>query len=152
MSNVRTRLASLRDISDVAVLFDEYRQFYEHPADIFLATTYIQERINKNESVIIVADDESRLVGFCQLYPSFCSLMAAPIFCLYDLFVSPRARKSGVGRTLLLAAEHHAAHNGYVRLDLTTAKTNLAAQALYDSLGWVRDEMFFTYSKSIKSI
>ena len=35
------------------------------------------------------------------------------------------------------------------RLDLTTAKTNLPAQAAYEALGWVRDEVYFTYSKAV---
>jgi ribosomal protein S18 acetylase RimI-like enzyme len=34
-------------------------------------------------------------------------------------------------------------------MDLTTAKTNLQAQALYESLGWLRDEVFLTYSREI---
>jgi len=29
------------------------------------------------------------------------------------------------------------AHNGFARMDLTTAKTNFSAQSLYESLGWV---------------
>lgn len=36
-------------------------------------------------------------------------------------------------------------------MDLTTARTNLAAQSLYRSFGWVRDEVFYTYSKSLAS-
>jgi len=37
-----------------------------------------------------------------------------------------------------------------VRMDLTTAKTNHAAQALYESLGWVRDEVFFAYNRRVQ--
>jgi RimJ/RimL family protein N-acetyltransferase len=33
-----------------------------------------------------------------------------------------------------------------VRLELATAKTNHAAQALYRSLGWIRDDVFDRYS------
>jgi ribosomal protein S18 acetylase RimI-like enzyme len=38
-----------------------------------------------------------------------------------------------------------------VRLDLTTAKNNHTAQSLYESLGWVRDEIFYAYNKQILS-
>ena len=48
----------------------------------------------------------------------------------------------------MLAAHNYAANNGMARLDLTTAKDNVKAQALYESLGWVRDEVFFAYSKT----
>nr|WP_307731799.1 hypothetical protein [Massilia antarctica] len=50
---------------------------------------------------------------------------------------------------MLLAAEAHALRNGAVRLDLTTAKTNLPAQSLYQALGWTRDDIFYAYSKNL---
>jgi ribosomal protein S18 acetylase RimI-like enzyme len=34
-------------------------------------------------------------------------------------------------------------------MDLTTARSNHAAQALYESLGWVRDEVFLAYARRI---
>jgi hypothetical protein len=34
-------------------------------------------------------------------------------------------------------------------MDLATAKTNMAAQAAYESLRWGRDECFYTYSKVV---
>ena len=50
---------------------------------------------------------------------------------------------------LLRAAETLAAENGKTRMDLSTAKTNKAARAAYESLGWVRDEVFYAYSTII---
>ena len=85
------------------------------------------------------------------MYPSFCSVEAVPIYTLYDLFVRPEARRSGAGKALLLAAEKHAARNSVARMDLTTAKTNIVGQSLYESLGWIQDELFFSYSKPIQA-
>jgi ribosomal protein S18 acetylase RimI-like enzyme len=65
------------------------------------------------------------------------------------LFVAPEARKTGAGRALLVAAHEHAKAHGFARLDLSTAKNNLAAQALYESLGWARDEVYFSYSRTV---
>ncbi|HEX5738552.1 MAG TPA: GNAT family N-acetyltransferase, partial [Hydrogenophaga sp.] len=76
---------------------------------------------------------------------------AQPIYALYDLYVMPTARKSGAGRMLLQAAEAKAVAMGKVRLDLTTARTNKPAQTLYESQGWVRDEVFFAYSRRVES-
>ena len=144
------RLAVIADIEQVAMLFDQYRQFYDQTADIALAKNFIANRLNQNDSVIIVAENsENKLVGFCQIYPSFCSLAAAKIGILYDLFVDTTNRKTGAGRALMLAAHEYAASNNMVRLDLTTAKNNAKAQALYESLGWVRDDIFYAYSKQI---
>ncbi|WP_293403877.1 N-acetyltransferase [Polaromonas sp.] len=137
----------------VAALFNAYRQFYEQPDDLRLATRFISNRLLNSDSVILVAESEDghnrTLTGFCQLYPGFCSVLAKPIYTLYDLFVAPGARKTGAGRALLLAAHEHARTHGFARLDLSTAKNNHAAQALYESLGWVRDEVYFSYSKAV---
>ena len=145
--NITTREARQSDIPGIAELFDQYRQFYEQPPDFALAQAFITERLSNRESVILVAErDDGRMLGFCQLYPTFCSVEAKPIYVLYDLFVHSSARMSGAGKNLLKAAEARAAADGKVRMDLTTAKTNKTAQSLYESLGWVRDEVFFSYS------
>jgi len=80
-------------------------------------------------------------VGFCQLYPAFCSVFMARIFTLYDLFVTPEARKMGGAKALLAAAERYVKEQGGIRLELRTAKSNLPAQALYESTGWRRNEL-----------
>ena len=147
MLNIRS--ANIGDLEQLAQLFDAYRQFYEQTPDIALATSFIAEKINHQESIIFVAESGTKLIGFCQIYPSFCSVIAAKIGVLYDLFVDNSARKTGAGRALMLAAHEYAASNGMARLDLTTAKDNLKAQALYESLGWARDEVFYVYSKQI---
>ncbi len=148
----RVRMASINDLAAVAALFDSYRQFYGEPANPALATQFIGSRISNKESVIFLAeDDHGNALGFCQLYPTFCSVLGAPIYVLYDLFVAPARRQSGAGRALMLAAEAHAIGTGAARMDLSTAKTNLPAQALYESLGWVRDEVFFVYNRKLSA-
>jgi ribosomal protein S18 acetylase RimI-like enzyme len=144
------RKASIQDRAALASLFDNYRQFYKQTPDIELAKSFIAARLNNKDSVIFVAENEAKnLIGFCQIYSSFCSVAAIKIGVLYDLFVDSTARKTGAGRALMLAAHEYAANNGMARLDLSTAKNNLAAQALYESLGWERDDIFYTYSKNL---
>jgi ribosomal protein S18 acetylase RimI-like enzyme len=148
MKTISIRLAQPEDLDALAPLFDAYRQFYQQKADLALAATFIGQRLRNHESILLLAEDEQQnAIGFCQLYPTFCSVAAAPIHVLYDLFVTPAARQSGAGKALLLAAEQQARQAGSARMDLTTAKTNLAAQSLYRSLGWVRDDVFDTYNK-----
>jgi ribosomal protein S18 acetylase RimI-like enzyme len=149
VSAVSIRLATLPDLPAVAALFDAYRQFYEQPADAALALRFIGERMRNAESVILVAQTGESIIGFCQLYPSFCSVIAQPILTLYDLYVAPEARQTGAGRALMQAAHDHARQNGFARLDLSTARTNHKAQALYESLDWVRDEVFLYYNKAV---
>jgi len=150
MSTLRTRIATLDDLDVIAPLFDAYRQFYEQAPNLALARSFIRDRLQNDQSVILLASNEhQQVVGFCQLYPTFCSVEAQPIYSLYDLFVDPEARRSGAGKVLLQAAEKLAAERGKVRMDLTTARTNKPAQNAYEALGWVRDEVFFAYSKVV---
>lgn len=145
--SILIRAFESRDLSGTARLFDLYRQFYEQRADLAQAERFIRTRIENAESVMLVAEEgEEALVGFCLLYPSFCSLAAAPIYVLSDLFVAPEARRRGAAKALLAAACERALADGKVRMDLTTAKTNLKAQALYEAIGWKRDEVFFAYT------
>ncbi len=67
-------------------------------------------------------------------------------YLLNDLFVAPAARKQGVARSLLAAAEDFARANGAASLSLSTAIDNLPAQELYAALGWKRDEDFCEYN------
>jgi ribosomal protein S18 acetylase RimI-like enzyme len=150
MSSIIIRQADLNDLKQLAPLFNEYRKFYEQPDDIELAESFIMNRLLNHDSKILVASyGEQKLIGFCQLYPTYCSVIAAPICVLYDLFVEVSSRNTGAGKLLMLASHEYAKASRFSRLDLSTAKTNLAAQSLYESLGWVRDKVFYTYSKVI---
>ena len=72
--------ATLDALDEVARLFDLYRQFYEQPADLDKARTYISERLENDESTIYLAtDDAGAGLGFTQLYVSFYSVAVAPI-------------------------------------------------------------------------
>ena len=144
---ITIRTAREQDLNELACLFDAYRQFYEYKPDVELARQFMRDRLTKNDSVILIAENEKKSCsGFCQLYPTFCSLLAKPIYTLYDLFVSPETREQGVGRQLLIAAQKRAVADGKSRVDLTTAKTNFKAQSLYQALGWEKDEIFYTYA------
>ncbi len=150
MPSLCTRLATAGDLPQAAALFDAYRQFYEQAPDLPAATAFIAARLERGDSVILVAEDGTRqLLGFSQLYPTFCSIEARPIYTLSDLFVTPEGRRRGAGRQLLLAAEAHAGAQGMARMELTTARTNLPAQTLYESLGWRRDEVYHAYNKRV---
>ena len=137
-------------IPEVSRLFDLYRQFYECEPDIELATKYITDRLDNNESTIFVATDNDKLTGFVQLYPSFCSIEAVKIFILYDLYVDASTRNSGAGAALMNKATEYAKEEGASRIDLMTAFSNKPGQHLYEKLGYEKAlEDFYTYSLQI---
>jgi ribosomal protein S18 acetylase RimI-like enzyme len=141
------RIGTPVDVDRVAPLFDAYRQFYGLPSNLPLCRQYLAERLSRDESVVLLAADaDGTALGFVQMYPGFSSLLAARTYVLYDLFVDPAARRSGLGRRLMEEAAQEARRRGAVSLVLSTAKTNRGAQRLYESLGWVRDEEFYEYN------
>jgi ribosomal protein S18 acetylase RimI-like enzyme len=143
------RNATPDDLEAVAELFDAYRQFYKQVPDIDIAREFIHDRMNNNESVIFVAENDAHtIVGFTQLYPTFSSEAARRIWTLNDLFVAADGRGQGVGRALLDHAKAFGRENGAARLELSTAFNN-PAQKLYEAAGYQRDNEFFHYALSL---
>ena len=145
------RRATAKDAQAVAVLFDQYRQFYECPPDLSLAEQFISGRLINEESIIFVSDNDSgELGGFVQLYPSFCSVEAIKILILYDLFVAKSSRGTGLGEALMQRAAAYAGEVDAQRLDLLTGKDNVIGQSLYEKCGYKRtNDGFYAYSLNL---
>lgn len=144
--------ANTNDVGAIAPLFDAYRQFYEQAPDLDLAYAYVTERLEREEATIFMCrDDDQTALGFTLLYPTFCSVAASKVYVLYDLFVAESARRRGVATALLSRAQSFAMEHGAAWLKLETAIDNAPGQALYEKLGWERDEAFYTYHYSFDS-
>lgn len=143
------RIADTHDLDRLAPLFDAYRQFYRQPADLARARDFLAERLARQESLVLLAELDGEAIGFTQLYPLFSSVRTVRTWLLNDLFVALSARRSGAGRALLQAAAEQARARGAASLSLSTALDNAPAQALYESLGWVRDTQFCEYGLTL---
>jgi len=142
--------ATMTDLDVLVPLFDGYRQFYRQPPDLARARAFLAERIERSESLILLArDDDGAGLGFTQLYPLFSSVRAVRTWLLNDLFVAPSARRRGVAGGLLRAAAEQARERGAASLSLSTALDNAPAQALYESLGWQRESGFCEYGLAL---
>ena len=83
--------------------------------------------------MLLARDAEDRSwVGCVALRP----LPSADACEMKRIYVRPRARASGLGRTLALAIIEEGARLGYRRMCLDTLPGMTAAQALYRSLGF----------------
>jgi ribosomal protein S18 acetylase RimI-like enzyme len=146
MAGIRMVRAGRKELDDLVPLFDGYRQFYGQRSDPAAARSFLGDRIERGQSVIYVAcTNPEGAVGFTQLYPSFSSVSLKPLWILNDLFVRSDIRRGGVGRALLEQARQHAVETGAKGLVLSTGVTNKAAQTLYESCGWQREDEFFQY-------
>lgn len=129
--------ATADDLDALVPLFDGYRQFYAQPSDPGAARAFLSARLQRDESVVLLARFETGpTVGFTQLYPTFSSVRAARVWVLNDLYVDVAARGHGVARALLRAAAEFAREDGAIRLELETTPDNTTAQALYHATGW----------------
>lgn len=142
-------VANLAHLEDLVTLFDGYRVFYQQPSDLAGARQFLQARLEKGDSTILVAQAVDDLAGFTQIYPSFSSVSMKPIWILNDLFVAEAYRGQGVARSLIEAAEAFARDSGAICMVLETQATNTSAQALYEGRGYRRDTEFYHYALSL---
>ena len=134
------RRASPADLDALVPLFDAYRVFYAQPSDPVRARDFLEARLAKNESTVLVAERGPSAIGFTQLYPIFSSVRTARTWLLNDLFVAEGARRGGVARALLDAAAAFAREQGAAGVMLETTRDNGPARALYGAAGWHEDE------------
>ena len=98
------RKASRRDVPELLKLVNEwYREDGDKPvtklSDSFLKACFGRSRIHH----VIVAEDETGLVGFAHAYPVYDLSEEDPILGLENLFVTKSKRRNGVGAKLLSA-------------------------------------------------
>ncbi|UFH48685.1 GNAT family N-acetyltransferase [Pseudomonas sp. KNUC1026] len=140
----------LEHLEMAADLFNQYRQFYEEADDLPASQAFLQANLASQQSrIYLLLDDEGQAVAFAQLYPAMCSLAMQRFYWLYDLFVVPTARKHGYARALMTSLIDIFEEEGAQRISLDTARSNLPAQALYESLGYEQEQAFITYHKML---
>ncbi len=135
------------DVPAIAPLFAEYREFYgKAHGDSVRCEVFLRERIERNQSVILVARSGGVAAGFAQMYPTFTSVGLARVWHLNDLYVGPELRRCGIGKALTLACIAFARQDGAARLTLETQETNASARALYERLGMTLGTEFVKYA------
>jgi ribosomal protein S18 acetylase RimI-like enzyme len=93
---------------------------------------------------MLVARDEGEIVGMLTLV--VVALPTGRAAHIEDVVVDERSRGRGVGRQLIEAALIAAKDAGAKHVDLTSRSTRVAANALYQSLGFVqRDTNLYRY-------
>jgi ribosomal protein S18 acetylase RimI-like enzyme len=147
------RKATLQDLDQLTTLFDQYLVFYKKPSNIEKHKSFLKERIENNEAIIFLAfDDEikEKAIGFTLIYPTFSSILLSKILILNDLYVDSTIRNNGTGEKLILKTVELAKELGVKLVRLRTAKNNIIAQGLYHKMGFIRDDLVYTYDLAVK--
>ena len=146
---INPKMATSDDANIIGEVFDLYRIFYNQVSNVSVAQQYVFERLKKNESTIFFVEENGICLGFTQLYPTFDSVNVRKKIVLYDLFVREEHRRRGIAESLMNTVKEYAFQNNFGSIELSTNKTNLPGQTLYESLGYVRDNEFYSYDLEI---
>ncbi len=141
--------ASVDDLTELASMFNEYRQFYKQPSDETACKEFLKLRFENGESSAFLARIGDTPAGFIHLYPGFSSIHLKPMWRMNDLYVRSIARRKGVGFALLDAAKQMAIDTDAIFINLSTLQSNVAAQQVYESKGYRRDRTFYHYTLPI---
>ena len=133
------RRAGASDADAVARLLRCFNAEYDDPAP---PQEEMAERIRgllgHGDTVILVAGDPMCAVSVMRFRPG---LWSAKLECyLAELYVVPARRGRGLGRALMNAAMEVAREAGADYMDLGTSEADVAARALYESLGFSNRE------------
>jgi len=141
----RVRRAEKRDAVELAALFDEYRHFFTGMRDVEGSRDFIDDRLRLEDSVLLVADNSERTIGFLQLYPLFSSWYATRIWFLSDLYVDEAYRKAKIGRALVEQAKRFARNGGSRNIMVEIPHSEPHLVTFYQNLGFTRDKTFDLY-------
>lgn len=137
---MHVRRAQIDDLDELAVLFDEYRIFYSQTSNVARARAFLENRLNKNESVIFVSvSDDNKLSGFTQLYPLFSSVRLSKLWQLNDLYVNQAYRGLGAGIALIEESKQLCRETKSCGMILETSKSNHVGNTLYSKCGFELD-------------
>ena len=140
--------ATLEHLDLLTPLFVKYREFYGSLPYPDSSRAFLEKRLRRKESVIYLAladDDNNKLMGFCQLYPSFSSLSLKRVWILNDIYVAEDARRQLVADNLIRTAKKMAKETQAVRMRVSTSSNNEVAQKTYESIGFKEDTEFKNY-------
>ncbi|HEU4947034.1 MAG TPA: GNAT family N-acetyltransferase [Kribbella sp.] len=97
-------------------------------------TTFFNERAIPD--IHLVAELDGQLVGYLRLKDKYPFVEGAGILAINGFAVAPAARRLGVGKALLDAAEAEGKRRGARKLTLNVFDTNTAARRLYERQGY----------------
>lgn len=130
-------LATQEHLDGLVEIFEAYRSFYRKGPNPQEARSFLEQRMSKSESIIYIAmDDQNKLMGFTQLYPSFSSTRLNSIWILNDLYVDQEHRGKGISKALISRAKELVIETKSQALLLETEKDNSIANQLYIATGF----------------
>ena len=123
-------LETERAALDRAGVEEHFRPHAEHVMD------------SRENATFVAEDPEGRVLGYAVVGGATTMLSPTPFGFLYDVWVTPEARREGLARRLVEHAGAWCHARGFRRMKLEVGAGNAAARALYASLGFAEERIF----------
>jgi ribosomal protein S18 acetylase RimI-like enzyme len=133
------RRATVADADPIGRLLHDFNSEFDDPTPgpRALAERF-RELLAGDETVVLLGGDGPHGLAVLRFRPG---LWTRALECyLAELYVVPERRGHGLGRALMEAAIELARQNGADHMDLGTSEDDVAARALYESLGFSNRE------------
>jgi ribosomal protein S18 acetylase RimI-like enzyme len=136
-ANIKIRPARNEDIESLTGLLEElFTIEADFSPDTSRQSAGLRLLLQKRDAVILVAESGGKVVGMCTIQVVISTAEGGLSGVLEDMIVARDARRQGIGRALLQAAESWAEERGLTRLQLLAESENEAALAFYFKMGW----------------
>jgi ribosomal protein S18 acetylase RimI-like enzyme len=133
------RRATADDAEAVGRLLDDFNREFDEPtpgADVLARR--VRLLLDHGDTIVLVAGKGPDGVAVLRFRPA---IWAETLECyLAELYVVPALRGQGIGRALMEEAIEAARAEGASYMDLGTSEDDVAARALYESLGFSNRE------------
>lgn len=133
------RLAAARDAEVIGRLLDDFNREFDEPTPGRRALAErMRDLIAGAETAVLVGGAGPDGLAVLRFRPA---IWTDALECyLAELYVVPERRRRGLGRALMEAAIELARAEGATHMDLGTGEDDVAARALYESLGFSNRE------------
>jgi ribosomal protein S18 acetylase RimI-like enzyme len=133
------RRATAEDAEAVGRLLDDFNREFDEPtpgADVLAKR--VRLLLDHGDTIVLVAGEGPDGFAVLRFRPA---IWAETLECyLAELYVVPALRGQGIGRALMEEAMEVARAEGATYMDLGTSEDDVAARALYESLGFSNRE------------
>jgi ribosomal protein S18 acetylase RimI-like enzyme len=138
-SPTEVRSAGVADAASVGRLLDELNREFDEPSPgAELLAVRIQELLDHGDTAVLLVGSGPDGLAVLRFRPA---IWSRALECyLAELYVAPAMRGQGLGRALMDAAIELARSRGATHMELGTGEQDVAARALYESLGFSNRE------------
>jgi GNAT superfamily N-acetyltransferase len=139
------RQATIKDLPKIVPIFDSYREYFKQQKNPLKVESFLFEKFVHLESVIFIAEQESEVIGFAQLYPIFSSLSLERVWLLNDFYISEEYRNNGIGKQLFAKVKEFTLLTKSKGIELSVEHTNRKAWQFWEKQGFRIDDEFRFY-------